>query len=115
MNDHRNETGLNHSEIAGIVISSLHEVLAMASADSPGASTITEDTCLIGHEAALDSMGLVTLIVEVEQFLEEEYDVTLILADERAMSQKSSPFRSVRSLTDYIHGLIEERGRDARS
>ena len=109
MNSRRNETGLNRSEIARIVISSLHEVLAMASGDSLGASAVTEDTFLIGHEAVLDSMGLVTLIVEVEQLLEEEHDVIVVLADERAMSQKNSPFRSVRSLTDYIHKLVEER------
>jgi acyl carrier protein len=110
MNSHRNGTGLNHSEIAQIVISSLREVLAMDHGNSPGASAITEDTFLIGREAVLDSMGLVTLIVEVEQLLEEEYDVTMVLADERAMSQKNSPFRSVRSLTNYIYRLVEEQG-----
>lgn len=109
MNNHRNKTGLNRSEIAEIVISSLQEVLAMANGNSPGASAITEDTFLIGREAVLDSMGLVTLIIEVEQLLEEEYDVAVILADERAMSQKNSPFRSVRSLTDYICQLVEEQ------
>jgi acyl carrier protein len=87
MNNHRNGTDLNHSEIAQIVISSLREVLAMDSSNSPGASAITEDTFLIGREAVLDSMGL----------------VTLVLADERALSQKNSPFRSVRSLTNYIY------------
>ena len=109
MNNHRNGTGLNHSEIAQIVISSLQEVLAMVNGNSPGASAITEDAFLIGREAVLDSMGLVTLIVEVEQRLEEEYDVVLVLADERAMSQKNSPFRSVQSLTDYICQVVEER------
>ena len=108
MNNQRNETGLNHSEIASIVISGLHEVLAMANGDPPDASAITEDTFLIGHEAVLDSMGLVTLIVEIEQLLEEEHDVVVVLADARAMSQKNSPFRSVRSLIEYTCQLVEE-------
>ena len=56
----------------------------------------------------LDSMGLVTLIVDVEQRLEEEYDEVVVLADERAMSQKRSPFLSVGSLADYICQLVEE-------
>ncbi len=109
MNNHRNGTSLNRSEIAKIVVSSLQEVLAMTNGNSPGASAITEAAFLIGREAVLDSMGLVTLIVEVEQRLEEEYDVVLVLADERAMSQKNSPFRSVQSLTDYICQVVEER------
>jgi acyl carrier protein len=108
LNNHRDDTALNRSEIARIVTSSLHEVLAMAGGNSPGAVAITEDTFLIGHEAVLDSMGLVTLVVEIEQLLEEEYDVAVVLADERAMSQKNSPFRSVRSLIDYTCQLVEE-------
>ena len=54
-------------------------------------------------------MGLVTLIVDVEQRLEEQYDVVVVLADERAMSQERSPFRSVSSLADYISQLVEEQ------
>ena len=109
MNEHHNGTGPNRSEIAQIVISGVREVLAMDDGDSPGPSAITEDTFLVGWESVLDSMGLVTLIVEVEQRLEEEHGVAVILANERAMSQKNSPFRSVRSLTDYICRLVEEQ------
>lgn len=95
-----------------MVLSSLEDVLAMADGHAPGA--MGEETYLIGRDAVLDSMGLVTLIVDVEQRLEEEYGIVLVLADERAMSQKHSPFRSVRSLTDYICRLMEEQSGDAR-
>jgi acyl carrier protein len=89
-----------------IVGTCLQEILAMT--DSTGEVNIAADTRLIGREAVLDSMGLVNLIVEVEQRLEEELDVTIVLADERAMSQKNSPFRSVQSLTDYICQIAQE-------
>jgi len=56
----------------------------------------------------LDSLSLVTLIVDIEQKLEDDYEVVLILADDKAMSQKRSPFRSVRTLADYICQLMEE-------
>ena len=59
--------------------------------------------------SSLDSLGLVTLITDVEQRLEEEYDIALTLADDRAVSQRNSPFRSVQSLADYIALLIEEQ------
>lgn len=110
MDNHHNGAGLNRSEITEIVISSLQEVLAMGNGNSPDPENIGVDVHLIGREAVLDSMGLVTLIVEVEQRLEEDYDMAVILADERAMSQRKSPFRSVRSLTDYICQLVEEQG-----
>jgi acyl carrier protein len=109
VNNRFNEIALERSKISDMVISSLQDVLAMNNGDSPAEVTIGEDTHLIGRESVLDSMGLVTLIVELEQLLEEEYDVAVVLADERAMSQKNSPFRSVQTLTDYICRLIEEQ------
>ncbi len=106
-----NNTGYEipeRSAILDIVITSLQEV-ANLSNNSSRISNFTEETRLIGQDAVLDSMGLVSLIVDVEQTIDQEYGLTLILADERAMSQKRSPFRSVRSLTDYILQLIEEQ------
>ena len=109
MNNHNPGTNLIRAEVAGIVIASLQEVLTLASREAP-AGVIGEETCLIGQGAVLDSLGLVNLILEVEQRLEADHSVTIILADERAMSQKNSPFRSVRSLTDYVCRLVEEQG-----
>lgn len=108
MDQPRNRVNPSRSDVVNMVLSSLEEVLTMADGHSPGA--IGEETYLIGRDAVLDSMGLVTLIVDVEQRLEEDYGVVLVLADERAMSQQHSPFRSVRSLADYICRRIEEQG-----
>jgi hypothetical protein len=38
--------------------------------------------------------------------VEETFGVALTLADERALSMKESPFRSIVSLADYIGILI---------
>lgn len=69
---------------------------------------ITEETRLLGQGTGLDSLGLVTLIVDLEQQLDDDYDVDVVLASEKAMSQKNSPFRSVGTLTDYIWKLAQE-------
>ena len=98
---------LNRDTIASLVMASLHEVLSQN--DQPMPDLANGSVNLIGREAVLDSLGLVTLIVDLEQRLEEEYGVALVLADERAMSQRSSPFRTPQSLTDYICLLIEEQ------
>ena len=66
------------------------------------------DTKIFGRQGLLDSNGLVSLIVELEEKIEDEFGVSLILADERAMSQKKSPFKSVLSLAQYICMLLEE-------
>ena len=101
-------TELNSSEIAGLVLASLEDVLATQDDDRSDSAQLGSDTRLIGRAGVLDSMGLVTLIGDVEQRLEEEYDAVVVIADERAMSQTKSPFRSVGSLADYICQLVKE-------
>ena len=102
-----NQEQLSRDTIASLVMSSLHEVLFQK--DQPLPDFTNGSVNLIGRQAVLDSLGLVTLIVDLEQRLEEEYGVSLILVDEHAMSQRRSPFRTVQSLTDYICRLIEEQ------
>ena len=65
------------------------------------------DTILFGQSGKLDSLGLVNLIVAVEQKIEEDFGVTITLADERAMSQRKSPFKSIGTLVNYISLLLE--------
>ena len=65
-------------------------------------------TILFGKGGQLDSLGLVSFIVEVEQKIEEELGVSITLADERAMSQKSSPFLTLQTLSEYVSLLLKE-------
>jgi acyl carrier protein len=66
------------------------------------------ETRLLGSQSVLDSMHLVSLIVAIEREVEDGFGVALTLADERALSMKASPFRSIRSLADYIAILIRD-------
>ena len=69
-------------------------------------------TALLGQGSKLDSLGLINLIVAVEQNVEDKFDITITLADERAMSQGISPFRTVGSLADYIEMILVENKND---
>lgn len=64
---------------------------------------------LFGRESDLDSLGLVNLIVSIEENVNSEYNVSVSIDDEKAMSQKHSPFRSVDTLADYIMELLNEK------
>ena len=75
---------------------------------------LNKETVLFGDKGFLDSMGLVSLITDLEDKIEQEFNLDLILADERAISQKRSPFRTVSSLCDYILRLIKEHNRDEK-
>jgi acyl carrier protein len=104
---------LNRDTIANLVMSSLYEVFSQK--DQPLPDLANGSVNLIGLQAVLDSLGLVTLIVDLEQRLEEEYGLSLTLVDEHAMSQRSSPFRTPQSLIDYICLLIEEQKENGRA
>lgn len=61
-----------------------------------------------GDDGVLNSLGLVTLIMAVEQAVEDAFETPVILANEKAMSMKNSPFRTIGSLTDYIITLLKD-------
>lgn len=70
--------------------------------------TITLKTKIFGANGALDSLALVSFIVDLEERISDEFSKNIVLADEKAMSQKTSPFRDVASLTTYIAKLLRE-------
>jgi acyl carrier protein len=51
----------------------------------------------------------VNFIVTIEQALEDHFDICVTLADEKAMSLKNSPFRTVETLGEYICKRLEEK------
>ena len=74
--------------------------------ESSELENITKETRLYGGNSALDSLGLVSLIADLEEIISDEFDIEVVLADEKAMSQRTSPFRTVETLTDYIYTLV---------
>jgi acyl carrier protein len=62
-----------------------------------------------GDVGKLDSLGLVNLIVAVEKKIEDDFGILITLADDKAMSKKNSPFRTVGTLVNYISVLLEEK------
>ena len=68
---------------------------------------LSKKTILFGKDGKLDSLGLVNLLVIMEQNIEDEFDVIITIADERALSQKRSPFRTIGTLADYIEEYEE--------
>ncbi len=66
----------------------------------------SEQTRLFGDTADLDSMGLVTLIADLEYDIQKQLGRSVTLVDEKAMSRLTSPFRRVDYLADYLVELL---------
>jgi D-alanine--poly(phosphoribitol) ligase subunit 2 len=95
------------NDILKIIYSAIDELNSQAEPEDQISKT--EETVIFGKGSNIGSIELVNLIVSVEQSINDEFNLEINLADERAMSQKDSPFRTVSSLADYIITLIQEK------
>ena len=68
---------------------------------------VTKETELYGGENSIDSISLARLITEIELQINEQFGKNVILADEKAMSMKRSPYRNVESLLNLIMDRLE--------
>tara|TARA_B110000908_G_C10103225_1_gene379571 strand:- start:174 stop:467 length:294 start_codon:yes stop_codon:yes gene_type:complete len=67
---------------------------------------LTLDSKLFGGGGPLDSMALVNLLVDLEELIEDDFGISTTLADEKAMSRRTSPFSRVKYLIEYIEEKI---------
>jgi acyl carrier protein len=75
--------------------------------DAASQLAVAADAPIFGPDSSLDSLGLVGLLLDVEEGL-QEIGCDVVLSDERAVSQKRSPFRNVSSLVAYISTIARE-------
>jgi len=97
---------MNNGKIKDLIVETLQDLeeeLELNKID-----TFNYSTVLFGKNGLLDSMGLVTLITDLEEKIEEAFSLSIVLANEKAMSKTNSPFRTVLSLAEYIDVLITE-------
>lgn len=67
--------------------------------------TKSDNIALFGAGGFLDSLGLVNLIVIIEDLLYDKHNLSVTVASEKAMSQANSPFKDVDTLATYISTL----------
>jgi D-alanine--poly(phosphoribitol) ligase subunit 2 len=104
---------MSHAISKPEILDLVYRVIDTTNRQLPSGKTITKspDAILFGESGSLDSLGLVNLIVSLEDEVQMCLGISILLADERAMSQRKSPFRTVASLTDYVCALIDETPR----
>jgi acyl carrier protein len=67
---------------------------------------ITEGMTLFGSGSPLDSMALVTLIMDVETAVLDASGIDISLVTQEAMSRTRSPFRTPEILAEYIGEIL---------
>ena len=97
---------MERTALSSLVLDTLRN-FGLPPAHSP--ATLSEDTILFGRDGLLDSVALVSFILDTEEAIRAATGISITLADERAMSQSRSPFRRVSSLVDYAAQLLAEQ------
>jgi acyl carrier protein len=77
--------------------------------DGPATIAAGPDTVLFGERAEIDSLSLVSVIVDVETALLNDHGIELALVDDRALSRDASPFTDVQALKAHVLELVRER------
>ena len=89
-----------------VVTGCLREAIEQSGAQDP--VVVDENTVIVGKDAVIDSVGVVSLIVDIEQRLEMDFNVSVTLANDKAMSQRSSPFRTAGVLAEHVCAVAAE-------
>jgi D-alanine--poly(phosphoribitol) ligase subunit 2 len=93
---------VEYQKIIDLIYSCIQELNSQEGFDIP----LDESTKIFGISSDLDSLALVNLIVLIEEKVEEDFEKSITLADEKAMSQSRSPFRTIGTLAEYIQSLL---------
>lgn len=96
---------MDRDNLNKFIISSLREILDQASLPIPD---IDEDTVIFGKDGLLDSMMLVELMLNLEEYCEAE-GIAFNWTDDATMSEKRSIYNSVASLTDFLLSLPAQK------
>lgn len=67
---------------------------------------INYETLLLCEGSAIDSMTIVSIVVDLETELSDVFQKEISLSDDKAMSREISPYDNVKNLVDYIIELL---------
>jgi acyl carrier protein len=95
---------IEKDQIAAIVLDAIRAANQLRSPEHQIEETT--DAPLFGGRGELDSLGLVSLLMDIEELLLEN-GVEVLLSSEDAMSQSRSPYRDVPALVEYIASILD--------
>lgn len=67
-----------------------------------------DKTRLFGGQGILDSLGVVILLSDLEDLIDEKLEVEVSLASDATMSKFRSPFRTVGTLAEFVVKVVEK-------
>jgi len=88
----------------------LYETIDVLNQQLPAAKRLAKapDTVIVGASGSLDSLGIVTFIVALEDKAGELLGAPLQLLDDSLLIEPDSPLRTIETLTSYLMTMARE-------
>lgn len=96
---------MTQTELSRIIFNAL-EMINQSRADDKQIP-VEQGIALYGASGYLDSMDLVSLLIDIEEALLDQ-GIDISLSDDRAMSEQQSPFKNVDTLISFIETAIKD-------
>ena len=100
---------MDRISIKNIIIKSLTSLDSVDDQAQTEIASMDEAFHLFGSDARLDSLDLISVILDLEEALSAELDRFLSLTDDAALRREISPFDTIGTLLDYCAELIRAR------
>lgn len=89
---------LDRASVKGVICSVVNRIY-------PEMAVSDDGDHLFMRGSKIDSMGLVAVVLGIENAMRDDYGVPIRILTSKALSMTDSPFRTVGSFTDFVHGL----------
>jgi acyl carrier protein len=76
---------------------------------SPDVGAVNAESHLLGPNAVVDSAGFVTLLIALEENLENAVDLSTSFLEQNDVEDAEHPFSTIGLLADHIIGLLSNR------
>ena len=95
---------VTREDVSEVINGSIAEVNELRAEDEQISTAI--DAALFGENGSLDSLGMVNLIVSLEEKVEERFGTTIMLSDESLWNNVDSPFQTLNKLSEHIQTVL---------
>ena len=95
----------NKNAIIKIIFTSIKEVNENQPSDNR--LKLKKDEFLVSDKSKIDSLGLITLLVNIEDKINKTYNVDLNLLEENFISDEKTPFQTIDNLAEWLHNNVK--------
>jgi len=73
-----------------------------------GRLQVSASTLVTGDGGVLTSLGVISLILAIEEKVNETFSIQVMLFDESLIADPKGPFRTIGALVDHVHAVVQK-------